>query len=127
MRLIPYAGSPYAARVYALLSAAQYDALVVAWRAKYQYNRPSLEKQGVIARVPILDVPSYPSEDATIAEASCQILAYFFPNEVSWLKARAAEHKQSRFWAGANVQSDIRRAKTWLWPSGPPKSLTAPK
>lgn len=104
----PLAGSPFAARVYALLSVAQYDALVVAWRAKYQYNRPSLEQQGVIARVPILDVPSYPSEDAAIAEASCQTLAYFFPNEVAWLKARAAEHKQSRIWAGANVPTDIK-------------------
>ncbi len=104
----PSAGSPYAARVYALLSVAQYDALVVAWRAKYQFNRPSLEKQGVIARVPILDVPSYPSEDAAIAEASCQVLAYFFPNETGWLKARAAEHKQSRFWAGTSVNSDLK-------------------
>ncbi|GAB2527883.1 hypothetical protein GCM10027085_17730 [Spirosoma aerophilum] len=104
----PFAGPPFAARVYALLSVAQYDALVVAWRAKYQYNRPSLEQQGVIARVPILDVPSYPSEDAAIAEASCQTLAYFFPNEVAWLKARAAEHKQSRIWAGANVPSDVK-------------------
>ena len=104
----PLAGQPYAARVYALLSVAQYDALVVAWRAKYQYNRPALERQGILTRVPVLDVPSYPSEDAAIAEASCQTLTYFFPNEVAWLKARAAEHKQSRIWAGANVPSDVR-------------------
>ncbi|GAB4051679.1 PA-phosphatase [Spirosoma litoris] len=104
----PYAGPPFAARVYALLSVAQYDALVVAWRAKYQYNRPSLEQQGVVARVPILNVPSYPSEDAAIAEASCQLLAYLFPNELNWLKAKATEHKQSRLWAGGNVPSDIK-------------------
>ena len=104
----PYAGAPYAARIYALLSVAQYDALVVAWRAKYQYNRPSLENQGVIARVPILDVPSYPSEDAAIAEASYQVLAYLFPNEVSFLKAKATEHKQSQLWAGASVPSDVK-------------------
>ncbi|MFD2932872.1 phosphatase PAP2 family protein [Spirosoma flavum] len=104
----PYAGPPYAARVYALLSVVQYDALVVAWRAKYQYNRSSLERQGIITRVPILDVPSYPSEDAAIAEASCQMLAFFFPNEVAWLKAKATEHKQSRIWAGANVPSDVK-------------------
>ncbi|MVM38459.1 PA-phosphatase [Spirosoma sp. HMF3257] len=104
----PYAGPPFAARVYALLSVAQYDALVVAWRAKYQYNRPSLEQQGVVARVPILDVPSYPSEDAAVAEVSCQMLAYFFPNEVAFLKAKATEHKQSRLWVGANVPSDLK-------------------
>jgi membrane-associated phospholipid phosphatase len=56
----------------------------------------------------VLDVPSYPSEDAAIAEASCQALAYFFPGEMAWLKAKAAEHKQSRVWAGANVPSDLK-------------------
>ncbi|GAB3807409.1 hypothetical protein GCM10028819_44220 [Spirosoma humi] len=104
----PFAGSPYAARVYALLSVAQYDALVVAWRAKYQYNRASLESQGVITRIPVVDVPSYPSEDAAIAEASCQVLAYLFPTEMAFLKAKAAEHKQSRVWAGTNVPSDVK-------------------
>ncbi len=104
----PMASPTFAARVYALLSVAQYDALVVAWRAKYQYNRPSLEQQGVIARVPVLNVPSYPSEDAAIAEASCQLLAFLFPNETAWLKAKAAEHKQSRLWAGASVTSDLK-------------------
>lgn len=104
----PMASPQFAARVYALLSVAQYDALVVAWRAKYQYNRPSLERQGVIARVPIADVPSYPSEDAAIAEASYQILAFLFPSETAWLKAKAAEHKQSRMWAGASVPSDVK-------------------
>ncbi len=104
----PFANSPNAARLYTLLSVAQYDALVVTWRAKYQYNRPSLIKQGVAARVPVLDVPSYPSEDAAVAEASCQILAYFFPGETDWLKTKAAEHKQSRISAGANVPSDVK-------------------
>ncbi|MBD2702127.1 PA-phosphatase [Spirosoma sp. BT702] len=102
------AGAPFAARVYAILSVAQYDALVVAWRAKYQYNRPSLDKQGVIARVPVLDVPSYPSEDAAVAEASSQALAYLFPSEAAWLKAKATEHKQSRLYAGACVPSDLK-------------------
>ena len=104
----PFANSPNAARLYALLSVAQYDALVVTWRAKYQYNRPSLTKQGVAARVPVLDVPSYPSEDAAVAEASYQMLAYFFPDETAWLKTKANEHKQSRISAGANVPSDVK-------------------
>ncbi|UHG90043.1 PA-phosphatase [Spirosoma oryzicola] len=100
--------APFAARLYAALSVAQYDAMVVAWRAKYQYNRPSLLDQGVTTRLPIANVPSYPSEDAAIAEVSCQMLAYFFPNETAWLKTKATEHKQSRIWNGANVPSDIK-------------------
>ncbi|GAB3748451.1 hypothetical protein GCM10028817_07050 [Spirosoma pomorum] len=99
---------PQAARLFALLSVAQYDALVVAWRAKYQYNRPSILRQDVTPRVPIADVPSYPSEDAAIAEVSSRVLAYFFPAEATWLQSQAADHKQSRIWAGANVASDVK-------------------
>jgi hypothetical protein len=99
---------PQAARLFAALSVAQYDALVVAWRAKYQYNRPSILRQDVTPRIPIADVPSYPSEDAAIAEVSCRVLAYFFPTEAAWLQSQAANHKQSRIWAGANVASDVK-------------------
>ena len=108
----PFTNPPYSARLYALLSVAQYDALVVAWRAKYQYNRPSLTRQGINGLVPVLDVPSYPSEDAAIAEASAQMLAFFFPKEADWIRAKAAEHKQSRIWAGANVASDLKAGET---------------
>ncbi len=58
--------------------------------------------------VPVLDIPSYPSEDAAIAEASAQMLAFFFPKEADWIKTKAAEHKQSRIWAGASVTSDLK-------------------
>ncbi|MBC3787141.1 phosphatase PAP2 family protein [Spirosoma utsteinense] len=104
----PFANPPYAARLYALLSVAQYDALVVAWKAKYQYNRPSMVRQGINSLIPALDVPSYPSEDAAVAEVSAQMLTFFFPKEADWIKAKATEHKQSRIWAGANVTSDVK-------------------
>lgn len=104
----PVTNPLYAARLYALLSVAQYDALVVAWRAKYQYNRPSLTRQGINGLIPVLDVPSYPSEDAAMAEVSARMLAFFFPRETDWIRAKAAEHKQSRIWAGANVLSDVK-------------------
>ncbi|CCH51201.1 phosphoesterase PA-phosphatase related protein [Fibrisoma limi BUZ 3] len=104
----PIVGFPAAARILALLSVAQYDALVAAWHAKYLYNRPSLARQGVTPRLPVADLPSYPSEDAAVAEVSCQVLALLFPDETNWLIARAGEHKQSRIWGGANVPSDIK-------------------
>lgn len=106
--LNPFANSPNAARLFAALTVAQYDALVVAWRAKYQYNRPSLAKQGLAARVPVLDIPSYPSEDAAVAEASFRVLSFFFPAETEWLKAKATEHKQSRMQAGISLPSDVK-------------------
>lgn len=39
--VFPFANPPYAARAYAYLSAAQYDALVAAWHYKVLYNRPA--------------------------------------------------------------------------------------
>src|ERR1700748_1346029 len=37
----PFSNPPYAARAYAYVSAAQYDALVACWKYKVQYNRPA--------------------------------------------------------------------------------------
>lgn len=108
----PMSDAPFAARLLAYLSVAQYDALVMTWRAKFQYNRPALERQGVQPRIPVADVPSYPSEDAAVAEASYQMLTFLFPNEADWLKAKATEHKQSRVWAGACVPSDLQAGET---------------
>src|SRR4029077_13502788 len=39
-RLWPFANPPYAARAYAYLAGAQYDALVACWHYKTLYNRP---------------------------------------------------------------------------------------
>ncbi len=108
----PTADAPVAARLLAYLSVAQYDALVMTWRAKFQYNRPALERQGVVPLVPVADLPSYPSEDAAVAEASQQVLAALFPAEADWLRAKATEHKQSRVWAGACVPSDLQAGET---------------
>lgn len=104
----PVSTLPQAARIYALLSAAQYDALVVAWKAKYQYNVPSLSKQGIINRVPLPDLPSYPSEGAALADASVRVLLYFFPEEGDFLVQKAFEHKQSCMWSGAAVSTDVQ-------------------
>ncbi len=105
----PFANPPYASRALALLSVAQYDALVTAWNYKYKYNRmaPSENDASIQALLPVSDLPSYPSEDAVVAAASREVLKALFPGEVELLTAKAEEHKNSRMWAGANVQSDI--------------------
>jgi hypothetical protein len=107
--LYPFANPPYASRVYAYLSVAQYDGLVTAWYYKFQYNRPAphLADPGIVPMIYSGDLPSYPSEDAVIAAASCTILKAMFPLEVDMLNRKLAEHENSRLWAGANVQSDI--------------------
>jgi hypothetical protein len=65
----PFANPPYASRAYAYVSAAQYDALVAAWHYKKLYNRaaPYTVDATINALIPKSDLPSYPSEDATVA------------------------------------------------------------
>jgi membrane-associated phospholipid phosphatase len=100
---------PMAARLYALLSVAQYDALVAAWNNKYFHNRPAPETV-VSSLRPLVMVhadPVYPSEHATVAAASAAVLAYYYPDEVEFLESKVSEHEASRLWAGVNFRSDI--------------------
>lgn len=105
----PFTNPPVASRFYAYLSVAQYDALVAVWKAKYQFNRPrpSKSSSSISEAFAIPDIPSYPSEHSAIATVSAQMLKTFFPKEVAYIDRQLAEHKQSRLWAGANVQSDL--------------------
>ncbi len=107
--LFPFANPPYACRVYAYLSVAQYDGLVSAWHYKFLYQRPAPHKvdPGIVPLIYSGDLPSYPSEDAVVAAASCAVLKAMFPLETAMLDAKLAEHKNSRLWAGANVESDL--------------------
>lgn len=105
----PFANPPYSARALAYLSVAQYDALVSTWYYKYKYNRISPDKADASIK-PLLAtsaLPSYPSEDAVVATASVVILKAMFPGEVAYLDAKLAEHRNSRLWAGMNVESDL--------------------
>jgi len=105
----PFANPPYTARMLAYLSVAQYDALVAAWNYKYQYRRnaPARYDAGIKTALPQSDLPAYPSEDAVVAAASLTILKAMFPGEVPYLEARMKEHRDSRLWAGMNVESDL--------------------
>ncbi|MCS6929100.1 MAG: vanadium-dependent haloperoxidase [Saprospiraceae bacterium] len=105
----PFANPPYTARALALLSVAQYDALVAAWHAKFQYKRlaPYKYDPAITPLIPANDLPSYPSEDAVVAVASRELLKLLFPAEKEYLDRLAEEHIQSRLWAGANVKSDL--------------------
>ena len=105
----PFANPPYAARAYAYVSAAQYDALVAAWHYKKLYNRPApyTVDATVNVLIPKSDLPSYPSEDAVVAGAAVELLKLLFPGDQDYIQQKAEEHKRSRIIAGANVRSDI--------------------
>lgn len=105
----PFANPPYAARAYAYVSAAEYDALVAAWYYKKLYNRaaPYTVDATLNALIPKSDLPSYPSEDAVIAGVNSEMLKLLFPGDQDFIQQKVEEHKRARIIAGANVRSDI--------------------
>lgn len=105
----PFSNPPYAARAYAYVSAAQYDALVAAWYYKKLYNRPAPYKvdNSLAVLVSPTDLPSYPSEDATVVGVTVELLKLLFPGDQDFIQLKAEEHKRARIMAGANVRSDI--------------------
>lgn len=107
--LFPFANPPYAARAFAYVSAAQYDALVAAWYYKKLYNRPAPYKTdaAISAKLPQTDLPSYPSEDAVLAGVTAEMMKLLFPGEIAYIQQKADEEKLARIMAGTNTRSDI--------------------
>lgn len=107
--LFPFANPPYAARAYAYIAAAQYDALVAAWHYKKQYKRaaPYANDSSINPLVPRSNLPSYPSEDAVLAGVTAEMMKLFFPTEIGYIEQKAQEAQFSRLVAGANVRSDL--------------------
>jgi hypothetical protein len=105
----PFANPPYAARAYAYVSAAQYDALVAAYYYKSLYNRkaPYNADSTVNVLIPKSNLSSYPSEDAVVEGVSVELLKLLFPGDQDYIQLKAEEHKRARIIAGANVRSDI--------------------
>jgi PAP2 superfamily len=105
----PFANPPYAARAYAYVAAAQYDALVAAWHYKNVYNRPAPYNVDATLNVliPKSNLPSYPSEDAVVIGVTTELLKLLFPGDQEFIQLKAEEHKKARIIAGANVRSDL--------------------
>jgi membrane-associated phospholipid phosphatase len=92
-----------------LITVAMYDALIVAWDAKYTYNRPrpSASDGTVTPLVAVPDSPSYPSEHAVVAGAASTVMAYLWPEEAEQYRAMAEEAAHSRLLAGVQYPSDV--------------------
>lgn len=105
----PFANPPYAARAYAYVSAAQYDALVAAYHYKKLYNRaaPYNVDATVNALIPKSDLPSYPSEDGAVIGAAVETMKLLFPGDQDFIQQKAEEHRRARILSGANVRSDL--------------------
>jgi len=105
----PFSNPPYAARAYSYVSVAMYDALKAAWYYKYQYNRPSpyVVDNDIQALMPKVDLPSYPSEEATMSGAAAEMLKVLFPVAVEEITKMAADQRNAVLWSGKATASDI--------------------
>jgi hypothetical protein len=110
----PFSNPPYAARAYAYVSAAQYDALVTAYHFKKLYKRaaPYKNDPSVQALIPKSDLFSYPSEDAVVAGASVEMMKTLFPTEVDYIEQKASEEMLYRQLVGANVKGELTAGQT---------------
>ncbi|MCH7410624.1 phosphatase PAP2 family protein [Belliella sp. DSM 111904] len=110
----PFAHPPYTSRMLAYLSAAQFDALVVSWYYKFEYDRKSPYKvdDSIVPAYTTNEIPSYPSDGASIAQVSKEILTAMFPLEADYLEQKFQEHIVSLIQAGLNVPSDINAGLT---------------
>jgi membrane-associated phospholipid phosphatase len=95
-----------ASRVYALLSVAQHDALLVARNNEELFRRPVPPAPAA----PLIAPPkgwSYPSAEAAVASASANVLSYLYPSETERLSRMASEHESIWLWAGVRYRSDV--------------------
>jgi membrane-associated phospholipid phosphatase len=97
-----------AARAYALVSAAAYDAMVACYDAKYAYwaPRPVHLDPAITTLLPTYSHPSYPSAHSAIVGATSATLAYLFPREARLFESCAEEMAASRVWAGIHFRTD---------------------
>jgi membrane-associated phospholipid phosphatase len=98
---------PRAARAYALVSVAGYDATVATWEAKFFYwtARPNQFDPSIKTIIPTYPIPDYPSGHAGTGGATGAMLAYLFPRHAHFFNSRAEELAASRLWAGIHFRS----------------------
>ena len=105
----PFANPPYAARAYAYVSAAQYDALVTAYYWKSRWKRPSayLSDNRIQPLLADLGGRTYPSADGVIMGATGAMMKLLFPVEVNYINEQLARHRKARLLSGMETASDL--------------------
>jgi hypothetical protein len=105
----PFSNPPYAARAFAYLSAAQYDALVACWYYKKLYNQPAPYDvdAGINAMNGKTDLPSYPSEAGVLAGVTSEIMKLMFPTEVANIQQKVEEEELAAIQSGNATRTDI--------------------
>jgi membrane-associated phospholipid phosphatase len=98
-----------ATHVFALMHAAQFDALLTTFEAKYHYFliRPSQAEPLISLVVPLPNYPAYPSGHASVTSSAADILKHFFPAHSAEFASQVTEAGLSRIYAGIHYRFDI--------------------
>jgi hypothetical protein len=101
------ANPPRAARAYALVSIAYWDATVACMEGKYHYwtARPNQFDPTITTVLPTYPTPDYPSGHGSGMAAVEAMMAYLFPRDADFFHSRAEENAASRIWAGIHFRS----------------------
>jgi membrane-associated phospholipid phosphatase len=93
-----------------LMGTAIYDATIVAWDAKYRYNRPRPFAVDTRVKVHGLkpDSPSYPCEHSVAAGVAATLLSHFYPALADSVNRMAQEVMASRIAAGIAYPTDTQ-------------------
>ncbi len=99
---------PAAARAYALLGTAIFDAWIGSQDGKYTYwyLRPAQLDPTLVPLFPAPNFPAYPSNHSTVSSVAAEMIAYLFPRVADAVRARAKEAGDSRIWAGIHFEMD---------------------
>lgn len=99
---------PRAARLYAAVHIAYYDAFTACWDAKYAYwgIRPDQYDTTYTPLVPTPPFPGYPSGHAMMCGVVGELFPYFFPYDKPVFMKIAKDGAESRFHAGIHFRSD---------------------
>ena len=105
----PFSNPPYAARAYAYVAAAQYDALVACWFYKAKYNRPApyTVDANIKAMAGKSTLPSYPNEGAVLAGVTAELMQLLFPDEVGNIQQKLEQQELALIASGAAARSDV--------------------
>ncbi len=93
-----------------LVHVAIYDATIVAWDAKYKYNkpRPYEADRSIKQYLPNPSSPSYPCEYSVAAGVVSTIISHFYPEMADSLKGLSNQLMESRIMAGVAYPSDTK-------------------
>ncbi len=108
--LFPFTNPPYAARAYAYVAGAQYDALVACWYYKMKYKRAAPYKFDSSVSTKFINksnLPSYPSEAAVLAGVSAEMIKLLFPGEIGNIQNQAIAAEQAAIMSGAATRADV--------------------